>query len=80
MSTGVDESTWTWTYLCKERWPDCIDDTSRNGVLITMSDCISQFQSRIDNAGNVPTLSCTPLSARVAAVALLNSTMRHFLP
>lgn len=28
---------WMWTYLCRERCPDRIDDRSRSGVLTTMS-------------------------------------------
>lgn len=68
------------TYFFKSRVPVCNDTTSRRGVLMMMSAQLKELNGRRTKTVNLPALSLIFLSARVAAVALLNNMIRHFRP
>jgi len=68
------------TYFVKSRAPACSDTTNRRGVLMIMSARLKELNGHMTKAVNLPTLSLTFWSARVAAVALLNNMIRHFRP
>lgn len=70
------------THFPKSKVPFCKDWINRKGVLMIRSDICGSIneKKRIGIIRNVPILSRTDLSTNILAVALLNSSILHFLP